>query len=44
MATAGPILYDIGTSAVAVTVAAVAAWMSQGARHAGSQVDRELGS
>ena len=44
MSTAYRFRYEIGTSAVAVAAAAMAAWMSQGARNAGSRVARELGS
>ena len=42
---AARIRYDIGTSAFAMAAAAaVAAWMSQGAKQAPCQVARELGS
>ena len=43
---AATIRCDIGTSAVGVAAAAaaVAAWMSQGAKQAACQVARELGS
>ena len=43
-ARAATIRYDIGTSALAVAAAAVAAWMSQGAEHAACQAATELGS